>query len=393
MSLACRQTVYRNISLSEVKILRQAQNDTKKELFGHPHINILTNCSFIERIIRMKKLITKWILSKTVSFFLLIIAIFLMLPATGQNVSPSQGGHYAPSIINVRDMAKASPGFFIIDYNIWLSSTNYIDRNGDELKSINISQLDPGLPDIDVDFDISSYINAPALFWASKKTLLGGARYLAGISPCWLTASGTVGMEAAGSMIDTSVSSFQEGSGSGWSDLFISPLGLSWGFNSYDLAFSYGFYAPTGKYETEGSDNIGSGFWTHQFQGYGYYYPVADQSTAIMLGLTYELNGEIKDAAVKPGNRFTLEWGISQYLSERLELSVQGGHNWQISDDKGDDVYWDATYHDGKNNLGFSVGYWPWKEKLYIAGKYAFDYGGSEYFKSNYWMANLIFIL
>ena len=50
-----------------------------------------------------------------------------------------------------------------------------------------------------------------------------------------------------------------------------------------------------------------------------------------MLGLTYELTTEIKDAEVNPGNRFTLEWGFSQYLSERLEVAVQGGFNWPAS--------------------------------------------------------------
>ncbi|HXV60899.1 MAG TPA: hypothetical protein VEK15_09400 [Vicinamibacteria bacterium] len=35
-------------------------------------------------------------------------------------------------------------------------------------------------------------------------------------------------------------------------------------------------------------------------EGYGYYYPRPDKSTAVMLGLVYELNGKIDDVDVYP---------------------------------------------------------------------------------------------
>ena len=69
----------------------------------------------------------------------------------------------------------------------------------------------------------------------------------------------------------------------------------------------YSFYAPTGRYETGADDNIGLGFWTHQFQGFGYYFPIEHQATAIMAGLTYEVNGQIEDVDVTPGSRFSLD--------------------------------------------------------------------------------------
>ncbi len=40
------------------------------------------------------------------------------------------------------------------------------------------------------------------------------------------------------------------------------------------------------------------------------------------------MNGKIKDRDLTPGNRFSLEYGISQYLSERLGVGVHGAHNW-----------------------------------------------------------------
>jgi hypothetical protein len=167
---------------------------------------------------------------------------------------------------------------------------------------------------------------------------------------------------------------------------------LCWALTNFDLTFSYGFAAPTGRYNTGADDNVGLGFWTHQFQGYGYYYPSPSKATALMLALTYELNGKIKDADVNPGNRLSLEWGLSQYLTEQFEVTVQGGHNWQISDDSGSDVYWDPSFHDRKNTIAFGGSFWPWPDWLNISLKYAFDFGARGRLEADYWMLNLIFL-
>ena len=197
-----------------------------------------------------------------------------------------------------------------------------------------------------MDLKLNGFASIPSLFWASHFKLLGGARYLAGISANYISADVSMVTERGGIVIDTTYTRKVEGINSGLSDMVVVPLGLSWGLEKADITFLYGFAAPTGKYETGSDDNLGLGFWTHQFQGFGYFYPLPDKSTAIMMGLTFEFNGRIKDADVKPGNRFSLEWGISQYLSEQFELGIQGGHNWQICDDTGDDVYWDPKFHD-----------------------------------------------
>jgi hypothetical protein len=319
-----------------------------------------------------------------------LILIILTEPAAAQVVSPVQSGHFVPCVTNIRDMSHPSPGLFVMWNNVYISSDEFIDRNGNEFNTIKLNQIDPRLPNIDVKLDVDGFTTIPVVAWVSHFTLLGGARYMPAVSPNYITASGTIISET--SLIDTTVTKIDDENVSGFSDFYVSPLGLSWGLDKFDITLSYGFYAPTGRYETGASDNVGVGFWTHQFQGYGYFYPFPDKSTALMAALTYELNSEIEDADVKPGNRFTLEWGISQYLSEQFELGVHGGHNWQISDDKGSDVFWDPTVLDRKSTLAFSAAYWPWKNRLYINAKYAFDFDVRQRFKNNYWMFNLIFL-
>ena len=47
----------------------------------------------------------------------------------------------------------------------------------------------------------------------------------------------------------------------------------------FNLTTAYSFAAPTGRYELGADDNIGLGFWTHQFQGFGYYFPFEHRPT------------------------------------------------------------------------------------------------------------------
>ena len=325
---------------------------------------------------------------------LFLAALLLLLTGKGfsQLASPLQGGHYSPNLKNIRDMANPPSGFFVLWYNSFFSSNTYYDKDGNEFKQIRLDQINPILPNIDVDLSLTGFISTPAVFWASNFKILGGANYMAGISPGYLSTDAAVLTEMRGIVIDTVYSNAIGGNVSGFTDLFVAPVGLSWELNKLDFTFLYGFYAPTGKYETGSSDNTGTGFWTHQFQGYGYFYPLEGKSTAIMLGLTYELNSKIKDAEVTPGNRFTLEWAVSQFLSEQFEVGIHGGHNWQISDDSGNDVYWDPAVHDRKNTIAFNASFWPLTERLMINLKYAFDFGLIQRFKNDNYLVNIVFV-
>ncbi|WP_020529603.1 SphA family protein [Flexithrix dorotheae] len=303
--------------------------------------------------------------------------------AKSQQVSPFQTGHYLPAFSNIRDMAKPTSGFFVLWYNYYQTSNSYYNRDGNKVDKVSLSEINPNLPDIPFDVGLNAFATAPAFFWAAKKPVLGGARYMAGIVPVYFSVKSSFNSEVSGSISDKL---------SGFSDLYLTPLTLSWGFEKLDFTFAYGLYTPVGRYETGADDNLGLGFWTNQFQGFGYFYPVADKSTALMLGLTYEVNSKIKDEDFKPGNRFSLEYGISQYLSEKLEVGVQGGNNWQVSDDKGDDVFWDPSIHDKKGSLAFNAGYWVWKDRLQLNAKYGFDYGAVQRFKNDILMFNLVFV-
>ena len=320
-----------------------------------------------------------------------VLAMIAVCPGSGiaQVVSPLQTGHYTPVAQGVRDMSHPVPGLFPIWYNRYGSGDTFYDVDGNKITNLN--QLFPNLA-VDLDYQIDAFASIPMVFWASPFTLLGGATYMAGLSFNWMSVEGDFTTRRQTVIGDSTRTRTFTGSDSGFGDMFFLPVGLSWAQKQSSVMLTYGFAAPTGRYEADADDNLGLGMWTHQFQGFGYYYPRPDQSTALMVGLTYEYNTEIKDTEVNPGNRFSLEYGISQYLSDRFELTAAGGHNWQITDDSGDGVFWDAGKHDRLSTAAFSASYWLWKERLSLAVKYGFDYGARGRFVTDYWMLNLLFI-
>ena len=119
---------------------------------------------------------------------MLVLAVLVSSSAFAQAASPVQSGHYTPVMMNVRDLAHPPPGLFLVWYNTFTSSSSFIDKDGNEFSSINLSDINPALPDVSVDLELNAYAGAPTIFWASPFHILGGARYMGGISPSYVNA-------------------------------------------------------------------------------------------------------------------------------------------------------------------------------------------------------------
>lgn len=312
--------------------------------------------------------------------FILLICFLYIESISAQvtpQVSPVFSGGYLPGILGVRDYANPGrDGLFVLDYNIFLNANSFYDRNGNKSTSIG---------NIPIEVDISGYINSLMLVYASPKLeFLGDAQYLFIASPNYTTANLGVGLGelTSGETITGGVS--------GFGDLTIAPIMLSWTSEKFDFTTGYLFVAPTGQYETGGSENVGLGYWSHIVQAAAYYYPLPQKATAILIMPSYEWHSTLKDAEVKPGTRFLLEYGISQYLTERLEVTLQGGHSWQIGEDSGADVYWDTSVKDQMSIFGAGLGFWVKPNTFYVNTKYSTTYNNKQHFKANIFQIQLL---
>lgn len=311
---------------------------------------------------------------------------------TLKGASPFTSGHYVPGIWDIRDYATPPPGLYVLDYNLFISGKKFFNSEGNQVTEIVRQNSKTTL-----DIDINGYVNIPTFFYASSFKLLGGT-YIAAITPPYSTVNLDLAYDAVAKVLRDTITKDGtiNGNVSGFSDMTFLPFGLSWASENMNLTMAYSIVAPTGRYTPGGSDNVGLGYWTNMFQAFGYVYPMkikgkSSQAMAIMASLTYEMNSKIKDVNVSPGNRLTVEYGISQYLSPRFEIGIMGGYNFQITDDTGTDVWWDSSVHDQLGYVSFQIGAWPVTNKLYTAIKYNVDYGMKQRIKQHNFLLNIIY--
>ncbi len=336
---------------------------------------------------------------KKVTAVLGLILIFAIIkisngqvPDTLKGASPFTSGHYVPGIWNIRDYATPPPGFYILDYNVFLSSSKFFNRDGNQ-----VTELNGPVGTTSLDLDVSGYLTLPNFFYASSFKILD-ATYLANLTLSYSTVNSDLAYNRIAKLFRDTINNSGNinGNASGFGDMTIMPFGLSWASDQFNLTAMYLLVAPTGRYTPGGNDNVGLGYWTNTFQMVGYAYPMKikskpSQAMAIMAALTYEINSKIDGVDVTPGNRFTIEYGISQYLSDRFEIGIMGGNNFQITNDKGNDVWWNASSLDQLGYIGFQISGWPVVNKLYASVKYNVDYAMRERMKMHMLEFNLIY--
>jgi len=288
-------------------------------------------------------------------------------------------GHFGPGVANIRDFLVPDPGFYVLQYFVLYNADSFRDRNGDKVNSINL-----GNTKLKVDTEVDAFILAPAFVWVSPWKFLG-ARYGAQIVPTF----GNTSVQAAlrtetGFGVDVDESQFGVG------DLFVKPVWLGWDGAHYSATAGYGFYAPVGKYDNGDAHNIGLGFWTHEFQLATAWYPWEHRGTAVTLTGNYEIHSEYEDVNITPGDRVTLNWGISQYLplneanSLILEVGPMGYSQWQVEKDSGSDVNKNFIPKDQIHAAGGQIGliYTPWNAFIQFHGLQ--EFGAEARFEGQY---------
>lgn len=282
----------------------------------------------------------------------ILLALTIVLSGMSCPVFAGELGHYMAGVRNVRDFIVPDHGFYYLQYNMYYTTDTYKDRNGNEVNSIG---------PINFETDVDSYAIAPVFLWSSSKKILG-ASFAAFIQPAVVNSS--FQLAALGGSIDESQW--------GFGDLYIKPIWLGWNNPHTSISIGYGVYAPTGEYDDGSADNTGLGFWTHEFQASLTVFPWEHKGTALMLTGTYEIHHEKDGADITPGDRFTMEYGISQYIpvnkAETLiaELGLSGYSNWQVDDDSGSDVRPLLNVKDEVHAAGGQLGlsYVPWNASV-----------------------------
>ena len=289
-------------------------------------------------------------------------AVVLMCVGVAGAAEAGELGHYLPGAASIRDfVVPPEPGFYYSQYNIFYTTDTYKDRNGNSVDSLTIGPLT-----LDVDADVDAFALVPTFIWVSPWEVLG-ASYAAFIAPSAVNTSVQVGLRTEtrfGRSVDESNFAF--------GDLYVRPIWLGWNSEHFAVSAAYGFYAPSGKYDDGAVDNTGLGFFTHELQAGLTWYPWEHQGTAAMVAGTYEIHHGKDDVDITPGVRFSLDWGLSQFVpinedqSLLVELGLAGYSQWQVERDSGDDVMSLINTKDEIHAAGLQVGLAsvPWNASL-----------------------------
>ncbi len=302
------------------------------------------------------------------AFTLTVCGIF----ATGSRVEAGELGHYVPGLLNIRDTIMPPKGLYGAVYGYYYTTDDFRNASGNETGTVT----GPGGRTVTLDVDVDAYTVAPAVLWNTGFTILGAEYGLFGVVPFGGPSIQVHLATQTGAGIGTDDSAF------GIQDIFVQPLWLAWRWSQFDLVAGYGFAAPTGAFEQGAADNLGLGYWTHQLQVAGALY-FLQKATAIVVAATYEFNMEKEDVDITPGQRFSLNYGVSQFLPlgpGLIELGLLGYSQWQVTDDSGSAAT-NPSVHDQVHGVGAQIGYLVPAWRLSAAAKYLYQYYAEDRFK------------
>jgi len=163
---------------------------------------------------------------------------------------------------------------------------------------------------------------APMLWYVSKAEVLG-ANYGAFVAIPFATSSIEAPAIALSEAVDMSLA-----------DLLVRPVDLGWHMKRADVSAGLQFYAPTGRYERGGNENIGKGMWTWEpFVGTTVF--LDEKKTVSLATVAYwEFHSKKEDSNTRVGQILTLQGGGGKsFLGGGLIIGAAYYGQWKLTED------------------------------------------------------------
>ena len=170
-------------------------------------------------------------------------------------------------------------------------------------------------------------IDLNTFVWVSQRTLLGGARFSATAS--LLVSNNSLASDTEG----------QLSAGGGFADFFLQPFILGWHNERVGIRTAYGVLAPTGRFNAEASDNVGSGYWTHAPSVGLTIFLTRAKTTTLSAFHMYEFHTVQEGTDIHPGQTANIDYSVARTIrvhdDTQLQLGLIGYEQWQTSDKTG----------------------------------------------------------
>jgi len=258
-----------------------------------------------------------WQLGTTRSARILFVFCVLLCGCAVPSIA-QQKGQWVPGQYGLNAGVIPDPGFTYQNLAINYNAGTLTNSSGNAINGITGS--------------FNLWVDANIFMYVSKFKFLG-ARYTPFVSVNFANGSLVAEIE----QLNLSA----QGGAAGISDTYVVPVNLGWHFDRADITAGYGFFAPTGRYTPDGSDNIGSGYWGNHVTSGTTYYITKNKGTTANLFIDWESHGQKSGTDITPGQAFTTEWGFGQLLPldkdmhKLLQIGYVGYDQWQVTGNQG----------------------------------------------------------
>jgi hypothetical protein len=190
-------------------------------------------------------------------------------------------------------------------------------------------------------------IDLNTFVWVSRGTLSGGARFSAAAT--LLVSNNSLASDTAG----------QLSAGGGFADFYFQPFILGWTTDRVAIRTAYGVLAPTGRFNADASDNVGSGYWTHAPSIGVTLFLTKDKTTTLSAFYMHEFHTVQEGTGIHPGQTADIDYSLTRTVrindEAQLQLGVIGYGQWQTTDKTGPTITTtQGSAHYQVNALGFA---------------------------------------
>ncbi|MGB6194311.1 MAG: transporter [Terracidiphilus sp.] len=260
-----------------------------------------------------------------------ILTLVCMLVAAHHAQSQNRGV-YPLGMSAINSGFTPEPGFSYSNQFLYYSRNEAKDEKGNTLPVTGQNY---------VAMDMNS------LIWVSTRKPLLNARY-----------SATATLPFAKNDLTSNLQGDISG-GAGFADSYYMPLILGWSSDRFAVRAIYGFLAPTGRFVAGGTDNVGSGYWTHALSSGQTFYLTQTRRLSLSVFEMYEFHTTQEGTGTHPGDTFDLDYSLLTPLphtSRRLHFGLAGYQARQVTSKTGPLITpAESAARYAINALGFAV--------------------------------------
>lgn len=275
-------------------------------------------------------------------------------------------GHYNGGSFNTNDyfVPPASGWVFSLYYSY--SNMNYFNDSGEKTDVIEISE-DPSFS-VELGQKVNTHSIIPMISYFGKSKVLN-ARWGILALPMLNNPNANIALDFYSGQTVAGTSNIKINS-FGLGDFYLQPIWLTWEKNKISVTASYGAWIPIGKYKTNDSENVGLGYWSHNFRTIARY--KLKEKINLTSGLTYEINSKQKGTDFVEASHLTFDYGTSYNFLMGHEIGLYGFATWETGNDKGEKA---VLNNDQIYGLGVYGSYWFVPGKIGVLSRFTNNFG------------------